>query len=152
MSTKSTHIAVGVVAALLIATGAVYILVTVQQIGEAKAEFEDEESKKLSEFDSAAYVETAFFAGVGGSYIPIGIWTMHSRNNNRTPYYIAIVGSISLIGLYVLSRTIDLPLVGLQDDVGFIDIFSKILQGGIIATSVFVIATIRKDKKAKLLA
>lgn len=151
MSTKSTHIAVGVVAALLIATGAVYILVTVQEIGEAKAEFEDEQSKKL-EFDSAAYVQTAFFAGVGGSYIPIGIWTMHSKNNNRTPYYIAIVGSISLIGLYVLSRTIDLPLVGLQDDVGFIDIFSKILQGGIIATSVFVIATIRKDKKAKLLA
>jgi len=46
----------------------------------------------------------------------------------------------------VLSRTIDLPLVRIQDDVGFIDISSKVLQGAIIATSAYIIIAIRKEK------
>ena len=65
---------------------------------------------------------------------------------------LAIIGSGALIVLYVLSRTVNMPLVGQQDDVGFIDVGSKVLQGAIIAASVYIIAAIKKEKKASLLA
>jgi hypothetical protein len=47
------------------------------------------------------------------------------RQNNPTLHH-CIAGFISTIWLFVASRTADLPIVGLQDDVGTIDILSKV--------------------------
>jgi hypothetical protein len=58
---------------------------------------------------------------------------MLKKKQNKVPYLIAIAGSLSFIILYVVARMATLPIVGLQEDIGFIDIVSKILQGGIIA-------------------
>lgn len=97
-------------------------------------------------------IESIFFTTAERACIPVGLWALSSRHSSRTPYWLAITGSGALTTLYVLSRIVDMPLVGQQDDVGVIDVGSKVLQVGIIAASVYIIATIRKTKKASLLA
>ena len=89
---------------------------------------------------------------MGGAYIPVGLWAINGRHSSKTPYWLAIIGSAALIILYVLSRTAEMPLVGMQDDIGIIDVGAKVLQGGIIASSLYMIAAIKKENKASLLA
>jgi hypothetical protein len=48
--------------------------------------------------------------------------------------------------LYVVSRMSSLPLVGLQTDVGTIDVLAKVLEAGIIAGSVYAVLLMKKDK------
>lgn len=151
MKSKAMKSAIISMVFLMLATGALYLFVSTQEIAEASQEFE-ENIGKPQEFESGAFIETAFFAAVGAAYIPIGIWVTITKHTSKVPYALAIGGSISLIGLYVLSRTADIPFVGQQDDVGFIDILSKVLQGGIIAVSAYIILSIRREKKASLLA
>jgi formate hydrogenlyase subunit 3/multisubunit Na+/H+ antiporter MnhD subunit len=151
MKSKAMKSAIISMAFLMLATGSLYLFVSTQEIAEASQEFK-ENAGNPQEFESAAFIETAFFAAVGAAYIPIGLWATITRHTSKVPYVLAIGGSLALIGLYVLSRTADIPLVGQQDDVGFIDILSKILQGGIIAVSSYIIVSIRRDKKASLLA
>ncbi|EGP93947.1 hypothetical protein MY1_1189 [Nitrosarchaeum koreense MY1] len=136
---------------LMLATGTLYLFVSTQEIADASQEFA-ENAGNSQEFESGAFIETAFFAAVGAAYIPIGLWVTITRHTSKVPYVLAIGGSLALIGLYVLSRTADIPFVGQQDDIGFIDILSKILQGGIIAVSTYIILSIRKGKKTSLLA
>jgi formate hydrogenlyase subunit 3/multisubunit Na+/H+ antiporter MnhD subunit len=150
MKSKAMKSAIISMVFLMLATGILYLFVSTQEIAEASQEFE-ENIGKPQEFESAAFIETAFFAAVGAAYIPIGLWATIAKHSSKVPYLLAIGGSLALIGLYVLSRTVDIPLVGLQDDVGFIDILSKVLQGGIIAVSAYIIISIRRDKKASLL-
>ncbi len=135
---------------LMLATGVLYLFVSTQEIADASQEFK-ENAGKPQEFKSGAFIETAFFAAVGAAYIPIGLWATITKHTSKVPYILAIGGSLALICLYVLSRNVDIPLVGQQDDVGFIDILSKVLQGGIIVVSVYIIVSIRKEKKASLL-
>jgi hypothetical protein len=54
--------------------------------------------------------------------------------------------SIALIGLYVLSRTVSLPLVGIQEDVGIVDILAKITQGSIVVISLLLLQNWKKEK------
>ena len=77
----------------------------------------------------------------------LGLWMAKSKGN-RIPYMVAIVGSLALIALYVLSRTISLPIVGLQEDVGTIDVLSKVLQIGIVAGSVYLL---KQNKRHELI-
>ena len=139
--TKSMQLAIASVAFLMLLTGSVYLFVAVGEIGEGIEEHEAEPTESIE----GTLVETALFATVGGAYIPVGLWAINSRNSSRTPYFLAMIGSGSLIILYVLSRTVDLPIVGIQDDVGFIDILSKVLQSAIIAASAYIIVEIRKQ-------
>ena len=101
----------------------------------------EEEEEEAGEGGLATQVETAFFTIVGLGYAAVGIWIIRDKGKTNTPYIIAIGGSIAMIGLYVASRTIDLPVVGLQEDVGTIDILSKVLQVGIIGLSAYMVNT-----------
>ncbi len=151
MKSKAMKSAIISMAFLMLATGSLYLFVATQEIAEASEEFEANMGNP-SEFESGAFIETAFFAAVGAAYIPVGLWATITRHTSKVPYVLAIGGSLALIGLYVLSRTADIPFVGLQDDVGFLDILSKILQGGIIAVSAYIVLSIRREKKIGLLA
>jgi len=151
MKSKAMKSAIISMAFLMLATGALYLFVSTQEIADASQEFADNAGKQ-QEFDSGAFIETAFFAAVGAAYIPIGLWATITRHTSKVPYILAIGGSVALICLYILSRNADIPFVGQQDDVGFIDILSKVLQGGIIAVSAYIIMSIRREKKASLLA
>lgn len=148
MQKRAMHLSIGIVAFLVIVTGALYLYVATQEIAEANEIFVEHENEPIE----GALIETIFFSTVGGAYIPVGLWAISSRHSSRTPYWLAIIGSGALIILYVLSRTVDMPLVGMQDDIGFIDVGAKVLQGGIIASALYVIATIKKEKKTSLLA
>ena len=100
-----------------------------------------------SETESSAYVEMTLFVVSGCAYIAVGLWMAKSKGS-RSPYMVAIVGSLALIGLYILSRTVSLPIVGLQEDVGTIDILSKVLRIGIVAGSVYLL---KQNKKHELI-
>jgi heme A synthase len=101
-----------------------------------------------AETESSASVELTLFVLSGCAYIAVGIWMARSKGNS-IPYMVAIVGSLALIGLYVLSRTISLPIVGLQEDVGTIDVLSKLLQIGIVAGSVYLLKQNKRHELVK---
>ncbi len=109
----------------------------------------DLDSHQWSEIDMAAKVQTIFFLAVGILYVPVGIWMIKSKDNTK-PFVIAVGGSLSLIVLYELSRIMDLPLVGLQTDVGMIDIVSKALQGLIVTGCSYLVLTRRFEKNPSL--
>jgi hypothetical protein len=149
MNKKLMQFAIASVAFLMISSGAVYLYVATGEITEANDVYKEQD---VGESIEGALIESIFFATVGGAYIPVGLWALSSRHSSKTPYWLAIIGSGALITLYILSRTVDMPLVGQQNDVGIIDVGSKILQGGIIAASIYIIAAIRKTKKISLYA
>lgn len=98
--------------------------------------------------------QMAFFIIAGLAHIPVSIWILKNkrRSNNKVPYIIAIAGSAGLIILYVLSRTVNLPLVGFEEHVGSVDVLSKILQVGIIICSTLLLLTQHKQQMTKLRA
>ena len=141
---KAMQLAIVSVAFLMLVTGAVYLVVATEEIAEANGVYEEQNPNESIE---GALIETVFFATVGGAYIPVGLWAISSRDSSKTPYFLAIIGSGALLILYILSRTVNMPLVGQQNDVGFIDILSKGLQAGIISVSAYIIISIRREKK-----
>ncbi|MGB8035511.1 MAG: hypothetical protein WCF03_16985 [Nitrososphaeraceae archaeon] len=82
-------------------------------------------------------LELPLFLTAGISYVLIGLWMLIDKKSSKVPYIISMVGSIFLIGLYIASHTVDLPLIGLEH-VGFLDLLTTALQGGIVAVSAYV--------------
>ena len=141
-----------VLTALMLSTSVVYFAVTYQQFTDESGDGihemsgEKEIQQGTSDFDKSQWyeldlggkIQTIFFLIVATVYIPIGIWMLKNPNTKK-PYFIAFIGSLSLIVFYIVSRTINLPIVGIQNDVGSIDIMVKILQGGIMAGTIHMI-------------
>ncbi len=96
--------------------------------------------------DMSSQIQAMFFATSGIVYIPLGMWMLRNRLHSRGPYVISILVSIFLVALYVASRTINLPIVGIQTDVGIIDIATKVIQVGIIAISVRLVQDLKKEQ------
>ena len=59
---------------------------------------------------------------------------------------IASLISVALIGLYIVSRKVSLPVVGIQDDVGTVDILCKALQGAIVVVSLLLLRHWKSSK------
>ncbi len=96
--------------------------------------------------DSASQIQTMLFTTAAITYLPLGVWMVKNKLHSRAPYVIASLISVALIGLYIVSRTISLPVVGIQDDVGLIDILSKVTQGAIIVVSLLLLQSWNKEK------
>ncbi len=96
--------------------------------------------------DAGSQIQTMLFATAAITYLPLGIWMFKNKLHSRAPYVIASLISIALIGLYVASRTISLPVVGIQSDVGLIDIISKITQGSVVVLSLLLLLNWNKEK------
>ncbi len=96
--------------------------------------------------DVGSQIQTMLFTTAAISYLPLGIWMIKNKLHSRAPYVIASLISVSLIGLYVVSRTVNLPVVGIQDDVGTIDILCKISQGGIVVISLLLLRNWNRAK------
>ena len=103
-------------------------------------------TQSLEGNDPSSQIQTMFFATAGIVYIPLGIWMLRNRLHSRGPYVISILVSIFLMVLYVASRTINLPVVGIQEDIGTVDIITKIIQIGIIAISVRLVQELKKEQ------
>lgn len=153
------HIASIVLAAVILSTGAVYLMVAsdeyndYQQEANASTNEQNSESSELEfEEDAESGIfgpqhEAIFFGIIGAMYVPIGLWMLKKKEQTRTPYMIALIGSAALIAFYITTRTVDLPLVGLQTDIGIQDTLAKVLQGTIVGISGFMLFAIGKHRK-----
>lgn len=149
-------------AALMVATAIIYFVAAVEESSEGQEEEASEQALAAdidgdsdessdvagqtgeeSELENAiaAQAQTSFFAVTGAAYAAVGGWMLKDKGRTKAPYIVAIVGSISIIALYIASRSVNLPIVGLQDDVGTIDVASKVLQVGIIAVAAWVMSS-----------
>ena len=95
--------------------------------------------------------QTIFFVIVGIAYIVVAAWMLKNRrNSSKIPYIIAVWGSSAIIVLYIISRTINVPYIGLEAEVNTIDIISKVLQVGIIIGSIIVLRQLKEPQQPKL--
>jgi hypothetical protein len=93
-----------------------------------------------------------FYIITGLAHLPLVVWMLKDKlHRNKVPYIIAIIGSLALIVLYILSRTVSLPLIGFEEHIGSIDLLSKVLQVGIIIGSAIMLKIQYKQQKQKLI-
>ena len=128
---KSTQQFILITTLLMLANSGIYFVSAYSQMKESD--------------DTASQIQTMVFTTAAITYLPLGIWMFKNRLHSRAPYVIASLISLTLIGLYVASRTINLPVVGIQGDVGLIDILSKVSQGSIIVISVLLLRNWKKE-------
>jgi hypothetical protein len=100
------------------------------EVGVTTGESTNESIKRSLEFP--------LFLTAGISYVLIGLWILMEKKSSKVPYIISMIGSILLIGLYIASHTVGLPLIGLEH-VGFLDLLVASLQGGIVVGSAYII-------------
>lgn len=128
---NSTAILIYITGGLMLVTGGIYFYESYSESKEFNIEF-------------TAQVETMFFATAGILYFPFGIWMLKSKLASRAPYIISLIGSLSLIVLYMASRNVNLPMVGIQEDIGVTDLTSKVLQVGIITICSIILVKSKK--------
>jgi hypothetical protein len=152
---KTTSIAISVLVVLMLSASAVYFAAAYEEsVGEGSDEenetvldnYENDEIETENE-EETELPEAAFFSLVGLAYIPVSGWIIHKKHASRKPYVIALIGSLAMIVFYVLTRTVDLPIIGLQTDVGITDTIAKILQVAAVALCGFLIYKIDKTGK-----
>jgi hypothetical protein len=102
------------------------------------------ESLDASSSDTGSQIQTMFFATAGIIYVTLGIWMLKNRLYSRAPYVISIIVSVFMVILYVASRSVNLPVVGIQTDVGVIDLATKTIQLGIITFSAILLRNLKK--------
>ena len=124
------------------------MIVVILVLGNSGIYFVTAYSQMQESSDLPIQIQTMFFATAAIVYLPLGIWMIKNNLHSRAPYIIASLVSIALIGLYVLSRTVSLPLVGIQEDVGVVDILAKITQGSIVVISLLLLQKWKKEKIA----
>jgi hypothetical protein len=122
-----------VLTTLMALTGLIYCVAALEESAQAGKEV-------------AATLETIFFTTTAVSYFVIAAWMCRIKNrfNGGLPYTISIAGSAALIAIYVSSRIINFPIVGLQEDIGFIDMLSKVLQVSIILLGSYLLLCMRR--------
>ena len=170
MEKKSAHVAAYVLAALMLSTGILYLTLAYGENRDHQAEAQSSASdrepgesnereasetgelkaKNTSESQGFGDMgEVVFFSIIGASYVPIGLWMLKKKAISKKPYVVALIGSAALIVFYVATRTINIPMIGIQDDVGTPDLTAKILQGAIVAVSAYMLATIARFRKTE---
>ncbi len=152
---KTTRIAIFALVILMLTASTVYFDAAYE---EANEEDSDEENKMILDNDENEGLEVkrgeetelheaAFFSLVGLAYIPVSGWMIHKKHVSRKPYVISLIGSLAMVVFYILTRTVDLLITGLQTDVGITDTVAKILQIAAIGFSGFLIYKIGKLRK-----
>lgn len=85
-------------------------------------------------------LEYPLSVGAGIGYTAIGIWMILDKRNSKSPYIIAIIGSLILLGIYASSRTIGISNLG-TESIGTLDAVVAGLQVAIIATCLYILVT-----------
>jgi len=122
------------------------LIIVILVLGNSGIYFVTAYSQMQESSNLPSQIQTMLFATAAIVYLPLGIWMIKNNLHSRAPYVIASLVSIALIGLYVLSRTVSLPLVGIQEDVGIVDILAKITQGSIVVISLLLLQNWKKQK------
>jgi hypothetical protein len=85
------------------------------------------------------------FIGAGIVYLGLLAWIFKTKLSSKVPYIAVALVSVVLIVTYAASRTIGVPMVGVEYYVGKLDIVNKVLQVIIIGMSVYLIFATRKN-------
>ena len=85
-------------------------------------------------------LEFPLSVGAGIGYAAAGLWMILDRRNSKSPYIIAVVGSLILLGIYTSSRTIGISNMG-TESVGMFDAVVAGLQVAIVATCFYILVT-----------
>jgi hypothetical protein len=144
-----------VVTALMLSTAAIYFIAASQDYSKLSQTVSSSSSGSTTNNTTegkdqgditATRNEMIFFIVVGVGYVAVGIWILKNKHHSKVTYFIATIGSIALIAFYISTRTINIPPIGLQDDVGTMDILAKVMQAAIAAISIYIIrsSTIRR--------
>jgi hypothetical protein len=127
-----------IVTTLMLSTAVIYFVVASQSYSELSQLTSQSGINKTSEIAGTTN-ELIFFTIVGIAYTLVGFWMIKRKYHSKIPYIVAIAGSAALIIFYIATRTVTLPTIGLQTDIGTIDTVSKIVQGSIIVGSLFLL-------------
>ena len=124
----------------MLATAIVYFMVASQEYSDLlefqQAGIDGETQEKQ--------VEMTLFIGSGLIYIGLFAWTVGAKLRTITPYVVVAGVSVILIATYIASRTVGVPIVGVEYYVGKLDMVSKALQVIIIGLALYLTFTIRK--------
>ena len=132
------------------------ILVIIAIVYSMVANSEYEDSVEMSEMGiigeaNEKQFETSFFISAAiVNFVLAGL--VIKSNRSVIPYYASAGVSAILIAVYVASRTVGVPVVGIEYYIGRLDLISKILQAVAIVLSGIAIHSIRKSKTLKELA
>ena len=140
---KIQHIIVFILAAIVLSTSIIYFILATneyQSLVEFAAEGLDGEISELQ-------IEITLFAGSGIIYLILLGWILVKKLNNIVPYTLLIAISTILIITYASSRTIGVPIIGIEYYIGKYDMITKVLQGVIIAISGYLIYKIKTGNK-----
>jgi hypothetical protein len=96
---------------------------------------------------SELQIEIALFTGSGIIYLILLGWILVKKLNTIVPYTLLIAISTILIITYASSRTIGVPIIGIEFYIGKYDMITKVLQGVIIAISGYLIYKIKTGNK-----
>ena len=157
LQTKKQNMVVYIIVSLLIGSSIIYLQMGLRDALRMSNHSSQSSFRHQGNIQNSGQIripggQMAFFIIVGLAHIPVAIWILKNkrRSNNKVPYIIAIAGSAGLIILYVLSRTLNLPLIGFDEHVGSVDILSKIFQVGIIIGSTILLLSQGKQEMTKL--
>jgi len=125
---------------ILVATGIVYFLVAYGEYTDwvelLNFGIHDETTEKQ--------VEITLFITSGLIYLGLVLWLIKTRFMKKSPYIATIVVSVALIITYAASRTVGVPIVGVELYVGKLDVISKIMQVLVIALSIVALYKIKR--------
>ena len=130
-----------VLLALMLSTAIIYFMVASQEYSDL-LEFLD---IGIQGETQEKQVEMTLFIGSGIVYLGLLAWIFKTKLRSKVPYIVVALVSVVLIATYAASRTIGVPMVGVEYYVGKLDIVNKVLQVIIIGMSVYLIFATRKN-------
>jgi hypothetical protein len=86
----------------------------------------------------------ALFIGAGIVYLGLFVWILKTKLRSKIPYIVVAAVPVIVIVTYWASRTIGVPLVGVEYYIGKLDIANKVLEVIMIGISVYLIFAVRK--------
>jgi hypothetical protein len=125
---------------LIVSTAVIYFVVASQEYSDLLEFLEVGIQGETQE----KQVEMALFIGSGIVYLGLFVWILKTKLRSKIPYIAVAAISAILIVTYAASRTIGVPLVGVEYYIGKLDIANKVLEVIMIGISVYLIFAVRK--------
>jgi magnesium-transporting ATPase (P-type) len=137
---SSSIIIMYILLALIVSTAVIYFVVASQEYSDL-LEFLD---VGIQGETQEKQVEMALFIGSGIVYLGLFVWILKTKIRSKIPYISVAAVSVVLIATYAASRTIGVPLVGVEYYIGKLDMVNKVLEVIMIGISVYLISAARK--------
>src|ERR671933_1866381 len=131
--------------AVLAASGIAYLLVANSEY----SDYKDLASVGIKGGEVAEkQFEISFFVVAAAIYFGLCVWVLKSKEKRRkAPFIASIAVSAFLIVAYIASRTVGVPIVGVEYYVGRLDIVAKVLQAIVIGLSFVAILNMKKQQQ-----